>query len=404
MKKVCHFSSVHPGLDIRIYRKQCVSLAQAGFDVHLVIAASAAQIAEAAGAGVTLHALAPLGGGRLRRMVAQGYRCYRAARALNADVYHFHDPELIPYGLLLSWQGRKVIYDLHEDLRADIHSKQWIPWLLRHGIGAVARGVEHFAARRFAAMVAATPYIGALFEHSAARVAVIHNYPTINELAAAPSTTAMAAAGEAATVTAETEPAAAAPATAAIRRDSVCYVGAINEMRGIRYLVHALEIAPVKLLLAGVFDPPSLRTELKAYRGWRQVEECGFVDRQKVADIMARSICGLVTLKPEPNFINALPIKLFEYMSAGLPVIASDFPLWRAIIDDAGCGICVDPENPNAIAKAINYLLTHPEQAEAMGRNGRRAAEAKYRWDREGAKLVALYGDILAATPPGGQV
>ena len=389
MKKVCHFSSVHPGLDIRIYRKQCVSLAQAGFDVHLVICASDAQIAEAAGAGVTLHALAPLGGGRLRRMVAQGYRCYRAAKSLDADVYHFHDPELIPYGLLLSWQGRKVIYDLHEDLRADIHSKQWIPWLLRHGIGAVARGIEHFAARRFAAMVAATPYIGALFERSAARVAVIHNYPTINELAASASTT---------TTEAEAE----APVIAAIKRDSVCYVGAINEMRGIRHVIHALEIAPVKLLLAGVFDPPSLRTELKAYRGWRQVEEFGFVDRQQVADIMARSVCGLVTLKPEPNFINALPIKLFEYMSAGLPVIASDFPLWRAIIDDAGCGLCVDPENPNAIAKAINYLLSHPEQAAAMGRNGRRAAEAKYRWDREGAKLVALYSDILQSC--GGQV
>lgn len=378
MKKVCHFSSVHPRLDIRIYRKQCVSLAQAGFDVHLVIGASAAQVAEAAGAGVTIHALAPLAGGRLRRMVAQGYRCYRAARALDADVYHFHDPELIPYGLLLSWQGRKVIYDLHEDLRADIHSKQWIPSLLRHVIGALARGVEHFAARRFAAMVAATPYIGALFEHSAARVAVIHNYPMINELAAAPST---------------------APTASTIKPDSICYVGAINEMRGIRYIIDALEIVPVKLLLAGVFEPPSLRAELKAYRGWRQVEECGFVDRQKVADIMARSICGLVTLKPEPNFINALPIKLFEYMSAGLPVIASDFPLWRGIVEDAGCGVCVDPENPNAIALAINFFLTHPEQAEAMGRNGRRAAENKYRWDREGAKLVALYGDILAKNP-----
>ncbi|MEO5934860.1 MAG: glycosyltransferase family 4 protein [Duganella sp.] len=381
MKKICHFSSVHPGLDIRIYRKQCVSLAQAGFDVHLVIGADEAQIAEAAGAGVTIHPLAPLAGGRVRRMVAQTWRCYRAARALNADVYHFHDPELIPYGLLLSWQGRKVIYDLHEDLRADIHSKQWIPAPLRRAIGSAARGVEHFAARRFAAMVAATPYIGALFDKSAARVAVIHNYPTINELAAAAS----------ATVT-------------AIPRDSVCYVGAINEMRGIRHIVQALETAPVRLLLAGAFDPPALRVELKAYRGWHQVEEYGFVDRREVAEIMARSVCGLVTLKPEPNFVNSLPIKLFEYMSAGLPVIASDFPLWRGIVEEAECGICVDPEDPNAIAKAINFLLMHPDVADEMGRNGRRAAESKYRWDREGAKLVALYSEILAEATGTGEV
>ena len=376
MKKVCHFSSVHPGLDIRIYRKQCVSLAQAGFDVHLVIGADETQVAEAAGAGVTIHPLAALPAGRLRRMVAHSWRCYRTAKALDADVYHFHDPELIPYGLLLSWQGRKVIYDLHEDLRADIHSKQWIPRPLRHVIGSVARGVEHFAARRFAAMVAATPYIGALFDKSAARVAVIHNYP---ELAGAPATV-----------------------LTAFPRDNVCYVGAINEMRGIRYIIQALEMVPVKLLLAGTFDPPALRVELRTYRGWRQVEEYGFVDRRQVAEIMARSLCGLVTLEPEPNFVNALPIKLFEYMSAGVPVIASDFPLWRGIVEDAECGICVDPENPNAIAKAINYLLTHPEEADEMGRNGRRAAESKYRWDGEGAKLVALYGEILAEVPDAG--
>ena len=379
MKKVCHFSSVHPGLDIRIYRKQCVSLAQAGFDVHLVIGATEAQIVEAAGAGVTVHALAALGGGRLRRMVAQTWRCYRTAKALDADVYHFHDPELIPYGLLLSWQGRKVIYDLHEDLRADIHSKQWIPALLRHVIGSAARGVEHFAARRFSAMVAATPYIGALFDKSAARVAVIHNYPASNELAGASKTVLTAA-----------------------PRDSVCYVGAINEMRGIRYIVQALEMVPVRLLLAGAFDTPALRVELRAYRGWSQVEECGFVDRQQVGEIMARSLCGLVTLRPEPNFVNALPIKLFEYMSAGVPVIASDFPLWRGIVEEAECGICVDPENPNAIAKAINFLLMHPDVADEMGRNGRRATESKYRWDGEGAKLVALYGEILAEAPDAG--
>nr|WP_315397255.1 glycosyltransferase family 4 protein [uncultured Duganella sp.] len=369
--KICHFSSVHPGLDIRIYRKQCVSLARAGFDVHLVIGADAAQVAEAAGAGVTVHPLAPATGGRLRRMVARGWRCYRAARALDADVYHFHDPELIPYGLLLARQGRTVVYDLHEDLRADIRSKTWIPAALRGVTGALARRLEHHAARRFAALVAATPHIGALFAHSARRVAVIHNYPAIDELVA-PSSAALKA----------------------VRRDSVCYVGAINEMRGIRHVVAALEMAPVTLLLAGRFDPPALRDELKAYRGWRQVEEHGFVDRKTVAELMARSLCGLVTLKPEPNFLNSLPIKLFEYMSAGVPVIASDFPLWRGIVEDAECGICVDPENPNAIARAINYLLHHPEQADAMGRNGQRAAASKYRWDVEAAKLVALYHSL----------
>jgi glycosyltransferase involved in cell wall biosynthesis len=370
MTTVCHLSSVHRGLDIRIYHKQCVSLAQAGFEVYLVIGATTAEVAEAARAGVTVVPLDGLAdAGRLHRMLVRSWRCYRLARAVEADVYHLHDPELIPYGLLLNWQGKKVILDLHEDLRGDIHAKHWIPGPLRHALGKLMRGLEHFAARRVAAVVVATPHIGTLFEHSATRLAVVRNFPVIGELAGA-------------------------PLPARQERDCVCYAGAINESRGIRQTIRALAMAPCKLLLAGRFDSPELREELRAYPGWRQVEECGFVDRGDVAKIMARSFCGLVTLHPEPNYIQSLPIKLFEYMSAGVPVIASDFPLWRQIIDEAGCGLCVDPGNPDEIARAINYLRTHPAQVEQMGDNGRRAVASLYRWDREAARLVALYSRI----------
>lgn len=375
MSKVCHLSSVHHGLDIRIYRKQCVSLAAAGLDVHLVIGATAEQVAEAAAAGVTLHRLLPAGGGRVRRALAHAWRTYRIARALDARLYHVHDPELIPYGVLLAWQGKQVIIDLHEDLSADIQSKPWIPAPLRRAIGAAARAAEHFAARRCAAMVAATPHIGALFRHSARRVAVIHNYPMVGELAADPPAERRA-------------------------RDSACYVGAINEMRGIRQIIQALDLASCKLLLAGRFDSVALRDELAACPGWRHVEECGFVDRAEVAAIMARSFCGLVTLHPEPNFMNALPIKLFEYMSAGLPVIASGFPLWRGIVEAADCGLCVDPGKPEEIAHAIGFLRSNPALAERLGANGRRAIERTYRWDHEAVRLLSLYRELLQGHGP----
>jgi glycosyltransferase involved in cell wall biosynthesis len=371
MTKVCHFSSAHRGLDIRIYRKQCLSLAAAGFDTHLVIVAAPEEVAEAAVQGVTVHALA-LPSGRLARMVLQSWRCYRIAKKLNADIYHFHDPELIPYGLLLYWQGKKVVIDLHEDLRGDIQSKNWIPLPLRQVIGAAARALEQVAARRFSAVVAATPFIGELFERTARCVTVVHNYPTIDELT---------------TATASVETA----------RDSMCYVGRIDDIRGIREIVRAAELAKCKLLLAGRFATSELRREVEAMPGWRHVKDLGFVGRTRIAQTMAASFCGLVTLHPVPNFINSLPIKLFEYMSAGVPVIASDFPLWREIIDDANCGLCVDPSDPAAIVQAIDYLRSHPELARQMGRNGRRAIETRYRWDCEADKLAALYREITAA-------
>jgi glycosyltransferase involved in cell wall biosynthesis len=88
---------------------------------------------------------------------------------------------------------------------------------------------------------------------------------------------------------------------------------------------------------------------------------------------------------------------MFEYMSAGLPVIASNFPLWKEIVEGNKCGICVDPMDPKAIASAIQWMIDHPEEAEEMGKNGRRAVETKYNWANESKKLVGLYQRLIQA-------
>ena len=100
---------------------------------------------------------------------------------------------------------------------------------------------------------------------------------------------------------------------------------------------------------------------------------------------------GLVTLAPRPNYLESYPTKLFEYMASGVPVVASDFPLWRKIVEDAGCGLLVDPQKPEAIAKAMDWLFEHPNQAADMGAAGRRAAHRTYNWQSEADKLLALY-------------
>jgi len=106
-------------------------------------------------------------------------------------------------------------------------------------------------------------------------------------------------------------------------------------------------------------------------------------------------MAGLVTLHPIVNYIDALPVKMFEYMVAGIPVIASNFSLWREIIEGNKCGLCVDPLNPSEIAKAIDYIMTHPAEAQQMGKNGLRAVQEQYNWDIEEKKLLALYEQLL---------
>jgi len=102
-----------------------------------------------------------------------------------------------------------------------------------------------------------------------------------------------------------------------------------------------------------------------------------------------------VTVLPLDSYVNAQPTKMFEYMSGGLPVIASDFPVYRKIVESADCGLLVDPLNPAAIAEAIVWLMQNPSRAYEMGQNGKRAIADRYNWEREAESLVATYEELL---------
>lgn len=365
MTKVCHMSSAHRGLDVRIFHKECVSLARAGYEMHLVIAASSADVTEAAAKGVTSHAL-PSPGSRLARMFKQAWRCYRIARKLDADIYHFHDPELIPYGMLLKMAGKRVIYDVHEDVPRDIESKEWLPRWMRRPVARLCGGLEHFGAKHCFSIITATPYIENRFRRFNRLALAIKNYPLPDELAPAGGQRACA--------------------------QKVCYAGSISRLRGMRELIEALPLVPdVRLTLCGRFADPEFEVELRAMPGWKQVDYRGHVGRGEVKRAMEGCSAGVVTLHPTSSYVDSLPIKMFEYMSAELPVIASDFPLWREIVDGAQAGICVDPLSSQAIASAIRDLVSDPIKVENMGKAGRRAVLEKYNWPNEAANLVEFY-------------
>ncbi|MBW3655476.1 MAG: glycosyltransferase family 4 protein [Gemmatimonadetes bacterium] len=372
---VVHLSSAHSAFDTRILYKECVALADDG---HTVVYAVPHH--EAASLGDVR--IAPLAGttGRLHRMTTGTWAAYRAARALKADVYHLHDPELIPVGMLLKLHGSKVVYDAHEDLPQQVHSKDWIPRPGRALVAMAAAALEAAADAAFDAVVAATPTIQKRFRNR--NTTLVRNFPVL-------------------------EPGTEAAATYLDREPLVAYVGNITVVRGVHEMAAAISLLPAelgaRLVMAGRFQPASLETEFMLAADPSRVEFVGWQSRAGVRDTLERCRVGLIVLHPLTRHQDALPVKLFEYMAAGLPVVASDFPLWREIVGGAGCGLLVDPLDPAAIARALGWLLAHPAEAGEMGRRGRVAVETTYSWCAEGEVLKGLYRRLASGpTPTGG--
>jgi glycosyltransferase involved in cell wall biosynthesis len=363
--RVVHITTVHPVFDIRIFQKECLSLARAGYEVILVAPHERDEIVE----GVRIVAI-PRYGNRFLRMTVGAAKAVRKARALNADVYHFHDPELLPWMAKLKRKS-PVIYDVHENLPKALLTKGWIPNPLRNFISSLSRGHERRWARGMHLVLAESSYEQ---DYGWGEYTTVLNLPKVDELLQI---------GE-----------------SKHARPTVGYLGAVNASRGSLATVEALAalkrsgieldfecLGPVsdahRAELLALANQSGVRVDVAGYQlpsaGWRAISRCHV---------------GLALLHPLPNYLESYPTKVFEYMALGLPVLASDFPLYRALIAENGCGLCVDPLDPAAIAAALASLIADPVAAGGMGARGRRLVVSRYSWDAEASKLLALYASL----------
>lgn len=370
MMKIAHLTSAHPRIDTRIFLKMCSSLASHCHPVTLVVAdGNSDEInndVRIIDAGAST--------GRFDRIRNAPGRVLAQALALDADLYHLHDPELIPIGLKLKRLGHRVVFDSHEDVPKQMLSK---PYLNKPALWFISKALsvyEAWACAKLDGVIAATPFIRDKFLSINPNTVNINNFPLLHEL-------------EQHTVWAD-------------KRSEVCYLGGISKIRGIQEVCAAMGQVQsgARLNLAGRFDEPDVEQAVRAMPGWQRVNALGFLDRACVRDVLGRSVAGLVTFLPAPNHVDAQPNKMFEYMSAGIPVIASDFPLWREIIAGNGCGLLVDPLNPAALAQAIDFLVNNPAEAQRMGANGRKAVNERYNWAIEEQRLFAFYERTLSQT------
>lgn len=364
--RVAHLTSVHPRFDTRIFLKECVSLSSTDYLVALIVADG---LGDETKENVHIYDVGKFNG-RWNRIWRAPQRIYHKALELEADIYHLHDPELLPIGIKLKRLGKKVIFDAHEDFPKQLLSKPYLKGWIKKPLSLVAGWYERKACKRLDAIVTATPYIREKFAAFHHHVLDVNNFPILGELAAAN--------------------------TDRDNASCVCYVGAIDEVRGIRQMVQAMHyVQPgVSLTLGGNLEQSGLRASLESEPAWHRVQALGFLNRQQVKEVYLDSFAGLVVLHPISNYLDALPVKMFEYMSAGLPVIASNFPLWREIVEGNNCGLCVDPLKPEEIARAISFLHDNPDIAREMGVNGQHAVVDKYNWQQEEKKLLELYEQL----------
>ena len=361
--RVVHLTTVHNPFDNRIFHRECKTLAATGYDVVLVAPGGSDGPVD----DVEFIAL-PHCGKRFARMSLGVGAAFWRALTTRVDLYHFHDPELIPAGLLLRLLGKRVVYDIHEDNRTAIEEREYLPAFLRATLARAMAWAEQ-GTSRFFYLVLAERYYAERFP----RGATVLNYtrfPALDpaQLAARPS------AGH----------------------PRLIYTGNVKAYRGAHHHARLLQDVPeAELFLVGRCSP-RLAADLRGPR--LHFEGIGsYVPHQRIVRYYLRErwTAGLALFPPSPHTRRKELTKIFEYMAYGIPVLCADFPNLRQIVEGAECGLCVDPQDRAAAAAAVRYLWEHPAAAQQMGENGREAARTTYNWETQAEKLLNLYAEIL---------
>ena len=368
--QVSHLSSVHPFFDTRILLKQCKSLEQAGFKVTLTARKEDGLRETIDGVDVIPF---PIYRNRLKRILLSPFKMVGMARKQKADIYHFHDPELLPVGVMLKLLGKKVIYDVHEDYSKQLLYKPWLKSrVLKRIMAGSFRLFEKVSILFIDRIVAATPDIATRFP--ARKTVTVRNVPMLNLIR------------ERAPFERDEE----MKKTGAV----IIYAGSLAGVRGTKEIIEAMAMLekPAQLWLLGKWESNAFAESCAKLDGWKHVKYLGFTTPAEVYGYMKAADIGLSVLYPIKNYLTSLPVKAFEYMACGVPMIMSDFPFWQEIFGD--CAMFTDPREAEKIAAQINILLNDKELAGGMSRKGEALVIKHYSWEEEKKNLINIYEEI----------
>ncbi len=373
--RICHVSSAHPRYDNRILKRECVSLASAGYEVAFIVNDDKEdEIFQNVKIISTEQAF---GESRIKRFISGVNKVYRKALEIDADIYHLHDPELLLIASSLKRKGKKVIFDSHEAYAEQIRNKTYIPKILRRLVAAFYLKYETYISNKIDAVIVPSRIEESgldyklSFENRSKLVGYVNNYPRNEELNYKDR-------------------------KFSADKRTICYSGGLTYERGIEHLAAAARIASAKLLLAGNFSSGEFKKKIMGMAEDESIVYYGFLNGDELSEFYRESKIGMCTLLPIGQYhkMSNLPTKTYEYMGMGLPLIISDFPYNRAFLEKYPVGLLVDPENEKDIAEKIEYLFSHSEEAEEMGRLGREIFLKNYNWAVAEKELLEIYKKI----------
>lgn len=367
--RVCHVSSAHLTYDVRIFQKECKSLVREGYDVHLVISGNSEKKD-----GVEIHGIGEIPKKRIQRMYFHAKKAYREASKVDADIYHFHDPELIPYALKLKKRGKKVIFDSHENVLSIFADKKYIPKPIRRLLKPLYRYYLGSRLKKMDLIITVDALIKEEIEKYNRNVVLVSNYPEMEKEQKHIQNPFGEEIGT-----------------------YICFAGGITPQWNHQVVMRAAYRAGIKYVLCGRASEEYLE-QLKQCREWENVVYCGMVPHEQAIALIGNATAGVAMLDYSNNTNwkkgSLGNTKMFEIMMSGIPIICTAFLSWKKVIDDNACGICLEPKDEDALTDAIRSILQNREEAEQMGSRGRAAVENHYNWKVEQQRLIDAYRQL----------
>lgn len=369
-------TTVHPPFDTRIFHKESKSLLKANHSVSLIAPSnkSGTDILE----GININTVKKSNSKILHAITI--IRVFMAGFKQDCDIYHCHEPtSLFVCALLKFIKKKKIVYDIHEHYPDLIAENSVFPNFARKFVYNLIYYGERFLSRYADYLITVDIVLEDKFKDVNPKIAIIHNYPRLELFQEYDHPYQNK------------------------KQDAFIYVGGLTKIRGILETIKSFELVlneypDAKLYFVGNFLHPEYEIEVMKYCNAHKLEGkvifTGKVPHDEVAKYMKPASFAIGLLQPNPRYELAIPVKLFEYMAAGKVAIMSNFRYNAKLMDEIKCGIAVDPTNLEEITKAMTWLLGHPEEAEQMGKNGRRAVEEVYNWENMEKRLFKMYEDL----------